>query len=135
MEEVSIKNGDIRMLLTLAYDKFTRGNLDEGIRDLEEALSIEYDNSEVVSSLKCANYWRDRFEISRDMTSGFEKSEYFMNQWKGFPAFALRVGADLERCFGALKQLIFGICLKYYEEIFESHSGGKDPDILLRIGK
>lgn len=136
MENISTQDGDINIILSAAFEEFSRGNLDEGLERLEEALGRDFDNPEVVASLKCANYWRDRFSSLKDRTNGFEKAEYLLNQWKGFPAFVLRAGSASERCVAALKQLVFRNGLSYYEELIEGPpSGGKDADILLRIGK
>jgi len=135
MEEISIQHDNIQYHLAGAYDDFRKGNLEDGLHKLDFALSVDFDNPEVISSLKCSNYWRDRFATSEEMSSPFEKAEYLFNQWKAFPAFAERVGNVSERCSSSLKQLVYESCLGLYREFADEASGAKDPDILLRVGK
>ncbi len=135
MEAVSAHNGDIHTLLSSAYGDFSQGNLEEGIRKLEGALAGDFDNAEVVASLKCAHYWRDRFATAAERTDRFEKAEYLINQWKGFLTFSTRSGCESDRCVASLKQLVFKTGLECYESLLEGHSSaGKDADILYRIG-
>lgn len=135
MEDISIQNSGMQDLLSAAYLKFHDCELNQGILELEKALSLDFEDKEVVSSLKCANYWRDRFSTSRELSSDFEKAEYLLSQWKGFLAFKERIGTASENCVTALRRLVYQTCLRFYENIIGNHPGNKDADILLRIGR
>ena len=135
MEEISGQHDNIHYHLAGAYDDFRKGNLEGGLGKLDVALSLDFENPEVVATLKCANFWRDRFTNTQDMPSDFEKAEYLFNQWKTFPAFLNRIGNVTERCISAFKQLIYSSCLSFYQACVEDVLGSRDADILLRIGK
>jgi tetratricopeptide (TPR) repeat protein len=135
MEDVSLRNSGTQNLLSAAYEKFHGCELNQGIIELEKALSLDFEDSEVVSSLKCANYWRDRFATAKDLSGEFERAEYLMSQWKGFLNFANRIGTTSEPCLSAFKRLVYRTCLGLYENLLAGHSGGSDADILLRIGR
>lgn len=136
MEVVSTPNNETHALLSSAYEDFSRGLLSQGIGKLEEALAGDFENAEVVSALKCAHFWRDRFATAEERTDRFEKAEYLVNQWKSFLAFAARAGDESERCLTALKRLVYKTGLELYESLLEGHSpGGRDGDILFRIGR
>ncbi|MDR1625692.1 MAG: tetratricopeptide repeat protein [Spirochaetia bacterium] len=123
-------------LLSSAYELVAGQNLDEAIRKIQPALGTHFENPELAAFLKCLRYWQDRFESLGRYPSGYEKAEYLLSQWKGFPAFASRGGAAPERCTGAFKGLVFRKALAMYEALADSSvTGLKDADILLRIGK
>ncbi|MDR3200720.1 MAG: tetratricopeptide repeat protein [Spirochaetales bacterium] len=123
-------------LLSAVYELIGRRNLDEAIGRIESALGLHFDNQELTAVLKCAKYWQDRFLSMEKYPSGYEKAEYLLAQWKGFPAFVSRFGGAPERCVNAFKTLVFREALAIYESLVDaSVTGTKDGDILMRIGR
>ena len=136
MEDVPVQDTDSSTLLSAAYELTSGRNLDAAVRKVEESLSLHFDNQEIAAFLKCARYWQDRFRsIGRD-PSEYEKAEYLIDQWKGFPDFARRVVGAHERCMTAFKSLVFRTALAMYESMLDtSLTGTKDGDLLMRIGR
>jgi tetratricopeptide (TPR) repeat protein len=136
MENVSIQNTDLNALLSSAYELVAGQNLVEAIGKVQPALGTHFENPELAAFLKCSKYWQDRFESLGKYPSSYEKAEYLLSQWKGFPAFASRGGDAPERCMGVFKGLVFRRALAMYESLVDSSMTGlKDADILMRIGK
>jgi tetratricopeptide (TPR) repeat protein len=104
------------------------------VRQLEEALSIDFDNGEVVTSLKYVNFWKDRQDTVENIANTFEKGEYLLGQWKLFNGFVERVGDSSEQCLYAIRQHVFGQALHYFKELYKD-SDGEDTELLLRIGR
>jgi tetratricopeptide (TPR) repeat protein len=136
MENVSVQDTELNTLLSSAYDLVAHQCLDEAISKIEAALSLNFENQEVSSALKCAKYWKDRFINIEKYPSEYEKAEYLLNQWKGFPAFVSRIGTMPDRCISAFRGLVFRAALSIYEALSDNAvTGVKDGDILLRIGR
>jgi tetratricopeptide (TPR) repeat protein len=136
MENISVQDTDLNALLSLAYDLAGRGNLDEAVGRLEGALGLHFENQEVAAFLKCAKYWQDRFLNIGRYPSEYEKAEYLLDQWKGFPAFVSRGGETPERCKAAFKALVFRTALAMYESLLDTTvAGTRDADLLMRIGR
>jgi tetratricopeptide (TPR) repeat protein len=136
MENLSLRETDLNALLSAVYDLIDRQSLDEAIGRIEPVLGLHFDNEELAAVLKCAKYWKDRFLSIQRYPSGYEKAEYLLGQWKGFPAFVERIGGTPERCTAAFKTLVFRAALAIYESLVDvSVTGIKDGDILMRIGR
>jgi tetratricopeptide (TPR) repeat protein len=136
MENISVQDTDLNALLSSAYELTNRQKLDEAAGKIEGALGLHFDNQEVAAFLKCAKYWQDRFLNIEGYPSEYEKAEYLLEQWKGFPAFVSRIGQTPERCKAAFKALVFRTALAMYESLLDtSVSGTKDGDLLMRIGR
>ncbi len=134
-EEASMQSELIPGILSSAYKKFSEGELEGGIRELERGFEIDFEHPEIVSSLKCAQYWKDRLDTSRVLGGDFERGEYLISQWKGFPAFYQKIGLVSDMCISSLKHLVFHMCLGLYENLLAQHPDNKDPDLLLRTGR
>ncbi len=121
-------------LLGTAYRLVKEHQLSEAIGCLEQALALDFDNAEVLSSLKFANFWRERQETAARIANDFERAEYRVGQWPAFLQFAERVGNTSERCYYALRQHVFGGALAIYEQLLEE-TDGNDPELLIRVGR
>ncbi len=125
---------NVEKLLIAAYDHIKKQDLDAAVTSIEKALSIDFDNDEVISALKFVNFWKDRQETVESITNEFEKGEYLLNQWTVFENFYKRQKGISERCIQVFRQLIFGEALLYYLRS-NDELNGKDVELLLRIGR
>jgi tetratricopeptide (TPR) repeat protein len=133
-DDTSTDPQSVGALLDRAYELIRHHDIVSAAGCLEEALSIDFDNSEVVTSLKYVNFWKDRQATAEEISNTFERGEYLLGQWKLFHGFVERVGATAEACQYALRQHVFGQALDYYLELYRD-SDGQDPELLLRIGR
>jgi len=133
-EDTRTESERIDSLLSRAYDIIKKHEIDEAAKYIEDALSIDFDNVEVVTSLKYVNFWKDRQVTAREIQNSFERGEYLLGQWKLFEGFVARVGQTSQKCLYALRQHVFGEALDYYLLLLKE-SDGTDAELLLRIGR
>lgn len=120
--------------LAQAYELIKEHRLAEALRLLEEALAEDFDNPEVVSSLKYLNFWKDRQEKVEEIGNRFERGEYLLSQWKLFQDFLHRVGTASERCIYSLRHHVFDTALQNYLAVYQDGTT-RDSELLLRLGR
>lgn len=125
----------IPALLQQSYDLLKQEDLTHANELLEKALSIDFEQSEVVYALKCVNFWKERENRLAGIQTGFEKGEYYFSQWKAFQAFVARISEDHEQCIYAVRQYVFSRALGAYRSMLADSPTQEDAELLLRIGK
>ena len=118
-----------RAAVRIASHQLTAAN-----EELERALSVDFDNDDVVTALKYTNFWGDRQERVEGLSDAFERGEYLLSQWSVFQGFAERVGPRVEVVLNALRQHVFRQALEFYREVYQERSN-RDPALLVRIGR
>ncbi|WP_245874067.1 tetratricopeptide repeat protein [Alkalispirochaeta sphaeroplastigenens] len=108
--------------------------LTEALEQLDQALSIDFENTEVVASLKYTNFWNDRHERVLALTDPFERGEYLLAQWGVFLGFVQRIGRPVEFVINAFRQHVFGQALEFYREVYRD-AANRDADLLVRIAR
>ena len=121
-------------LLERAYDAIRNYDLDDAIARLEQALAIDFDNPEVLASLKYVNFWGERDRQIAGISHDFERGQYLLDQWPIFDTFVRRIGEPCEPCLHALRRYVFGRALEAFGKLF-IESDQTDPELLLRIGR
>ena len=132
--QLAFKDDEVIKILNNVYSLFREGQFSESIGRLEEALKIDYEYPGVTSSLKCANFWKEKQEKLAQISDTYERGEFFMAQWRHFSSFAARVGDVSEKCLFSIKQYVFGKALVCYKKLNDA-SGIYDSDLLLHIGR
>lgn len=133
-KQLTFKESEIIQILNKVYLNFKEGLFKESITLLEQALAIDFEYPGVASALKCANFWVEREERLKGISSSYEKGEYYLNQWKVFNGFIDRMPNISERCIFTIKHYIYGQALEHYLALYNK-SELNDPEILLRIGR
>ena len=122
-------------LLQRAYDLLKQKDIVGADETLEKALSIDFENPEVVYALKCINFWKERGSRLQGIQTGFERGEYLLAQWKSFQGFLNKLGAIYEQCIYAVRQYVFSCALDAYRSMLVDSPNQYDAELLLRIGK
>lgn len=134
MDNVTIQGSSLKELLAQVYRLFGEGNFTESEKHLEKALSIDLDNAEVQSALKCANFWKLRSIRVDRLQDPFEEGEYLMKEWRHFDSFSRSFLGQPSRCLQALKHWVFGSSLRSYRRI-QREDESLDREILFRMGR
>ncbi|MFW6343397.1 MAG: tetratricopeptide repeat protein [Sediminispirochaetaceae bacterium] len=134
MGEVMQNSGQIETLLTEAQNRMREGSFSKAEEQLEQALEIDFEHPEVLSSLKCCSFWKEREKRYRDIQEEFDRGEYLLKQWKAFQGFLSRFETPIEQEVYALRQWVFGSALNSYKKVLRSEEE-PDEDILIRIGR
>jgi tetratricopeptide (TPR) repeat protein len=124
----------IDSILDTAYSLFRSGEFTKASEILSEALSIDFDQKEVVTALKCASFWSERQTKLTTMSDREKKGDYLLEQWKIFTFFLEKVDDVSEQCMYAIRQFVFGRGLLVFEDVLEK-KGRHDSDVLFKIGK
>mgnify|MGYP001766472494 CR=1 FL=1 len=124
----------VNVLLSNAYESLKCVDLRAAGEMLDRALSIDFENPEVLWSLKCANFWSERLGRMESMGNPFERGEFVVSQWKAFSSFAAKLDGRFDRARYAFKGYAFALALASYREIPSDDEGAREADLALRIG-
>ena len=108
--------------------------IDEATELLERALSIDFENTEVVSALKYVNFWHERHHHLANLNHAFERGEYLSAQWRTFMDFVRRIEPRVEPTITVLRIHVFRLALAHYREVYDERAN-RDGDLLVRIGR
>lgn len=134
MSMQSRQNSELIDLLKNAYNLLKNGAFSDAGDILENALSLDFENPEVICALKCSSYWSARKDQYEKISDPFERGEYLMKQWKSFLTFLQRDENNFEQGKYSLKQWVFTQALNDFIVLLEGPAAG-DPEILFRIGR
>ena len=132
--QLTFKENEIVQILNRVYLYFKEGAFPPAIEQLERALSIDFEYSDVANALKCANFWLEIDKRASSLEGDYERGEFYQNQWRVFNGFVSRMENVSERCLFSLKYYVFGKALEHYLAL-GSDPENPDPEVLLRIGR
>jgi tetratricopeptide (TPR) repeat protein len=132
--QLTFKENEIMQILNRVYLRFKEGAFPPAIAELERALSIDFEYSDVVNALKCANFWLEIEQRAAAVEGDYERGEFYQSQWRVFSGFVSRMENVSERCLFSLKYHVFGKALEHYAAL-AGDPENPDPEILLRIGR
>jgi tetratricopeptide (TPR) repeat protein len=133
-KQLVFQDDEIVKILNEIYALFKRGRFSEAIEPLEGALKIDFDYPGVTSSLKCANFWKEKQNRLEELSNSYELGETLMSNWRHFLAFVERIGDVPEKCLFSIKRYVFTTALDSFQSLYEA-SGIYDSDVLLRMGR
>lgn len=118
--------------LVQAYGLMKTGNPAAAVAILEDVLSQDLENEEIVFALKSANYWRSPLENIMKLDSPYERGESLLNQWKAFSAY---IGdRQDERAVYALKSGIFTLALESYQQVVSDGTDAQKAELKRKTG-
>ncbi len=134
MGESLSKEDAIHEKINAVYSLFRTGAFEDALEVLEDALALDFEHKDVLSALKCANFWKERISRLSAMTDPFEIGEYLFKEWKVFVSFIGKARDSFEQGYFAIRQWVFGHALLRYTRVVRE-SGDQDAEILFRIGR
>lgn len=101
--------------LKLTYAAFRQGNFAQAELEAEKALALDYQDKEVLSALKCALFWKERVQKSKNWPSE-EAGDFLLSEYQGFlHRFLARLDTPLEEGLYAIKQFVFSQAVTCYQ--------------------
>ena len=97
--------------LVQAKELLKQGNPETARKVLEDSLSRDLQNLEIIFTLKCATYWSQRLPRILELPTAFERAESLVSQWKQFTDF-LGDSPCFEQSVYAVKFGIFNLALE-----------------------
>ncbi len=122
----------VSAILQQTRDIIKKGDFDEARSELENALSIDFNSSDVITGLKYVNFWIERKSRFYSVSGHFERGMYLFRQWEKFQDFVEKNGGKDEMTLYALKYWVFSQALYHFLEIL-NHSPD-DYEMLIKIG-
>ena len=126
---------EVPALIQKAYDTLKTSDADAARSILDEALSKDYENQEILYALKCITWWTQRIERAQDFQDNYDRGGYLLSQWKPFYNFLDQIGEPNERCLYAIRRYIYSTVLIYFKDILGDKVNQYDPGLLLQVGR
>lgn len=134
MDEVTSDYRQIDQILSDVQVQIREGLFGEAEDRLENALEIDFEHPEVLATLKCCKFWKERIPKLEEIHDDFERGEYLMNQWVVFQDFLDRIEGPVNRELFVLRQWVFGTALVNYKRLLRTDEQ-PDAELVLRIGR
>ena len=121
-------------LLPSVYDLLKSGELEQANRELTGILQQDLENIEVIYALTSINYWSDKLKKAMTASTGFEKGEYMVSQWKPYTLYIQKQGNEYEPVLYAIKQCVFTLALRFYQSLYREDGTAQDPELYRKMG-
>lgn len=125
----------ISALLKRACESLRKCDLDAAEGAMNEALKVSFDDGEVLYSLKCAEFWKERKARCERLSSPFEQGDFMLVQWKSFRDFRARLGGDHPDVDFAFRQYAFLGALARFKAFACEYGDSCESDLSLRLGR
>jgi tetratricopeptide (TPR) repeat protein len=119
--------------LAQAYELIETGNPGKAKVLLEDALTADLDNTDLVFTVHCCSFWLDTFE-NLEQLDFFEQGESLVNQWKRFKLLVSREKSPLERTVYAFRKGVFSRALESYRGIIDDSGTDNKAEIYRKTG-
>lgn len=104
--------------LTEAYKLIETSQVDTAKQLLDDVLSSDLDNNEIVFLIRCCAYWSNIFTELRTLDP-FEQGETLISSWHQFSSLLENSMDPLERASYAFTRCVFSYALEQYRQISE----------------
>ena len=122
-------------LLALGYECLKNADLGNASRFFEEALHEDFENKEVLFSMKCAQFWRERLDEASLIENPLRKGDDIVSKWKNFHAFLSRISGDFEMAKYAFKRMTFSVALDFYLAVSDEEKTSLGVEFDFRVGR
>jgi tetratricopeptide (TPR) repeat protein len=136
----------VQRLIQKAYENLKTSDAGSAIMALEEALSVDFENSEVLHALKCVRWWLGRMQEADEVAQGaqrqgdaYARGKFILSQWDAFYSFLDRIGwgekSEYDPCHYAIRRFVFSATLQSFQDILGDGVNRHDPELLLQVGR
>ncbi len=120
--------------LQQAYELLKSANPDKAKPLLEEILSDDLENNEVLFALKCCNFWIQKLPRIIALTNAFERGGQLIEQWKSFTTCTADQGLNHERTMYAVRRGIFSLALDCFKAPQKDNGDVQKAETFSKIG-
>lgn len=119
--------------LAQARELLKQGTPETARKLLEDTLSRDLQNPEIIFTLKCATYWGQRLPRILELPTAFERAESLVSQWKQFTNFIAN-SPCYEQSVYAVKFGIFNLALENYQQLFNENNKAQKAEVFRKTG-
>jgi len=131
----TIRSIEIRPLLDNAYSALEKGDFALAESKMEEALKVSFDDGELLSALKCVEYWKQCKKRLENIEDPIELVEMQLFEWKGFISrFTPKLDGECPMASHAIQSWVFNSAIKAFESAIDE-TDGKTPAVRLKLGR
>ena len=120
--------------LLQALELLKSGSPEKAKSLLEDVLSNDLENKEVLFALKCSNFWTARMPKIMELDNAFERGEQFIEQWKNFSVCSNNEAILHEKTMYAVRRGVFSQALECYLKLLKNQGSVQKADIFSRLG-
>jgi len=121
--------------LATAYECLKNADLANADIFLERAIRFDFENPEVLFSMKCLQFWKEQLTRMPETTDLVGRGDYLCTSWKSFLGFLSHIQGDYEIARYAFRRLAFGMALDQYLAIPDEQKEAMGPAIDFRLGR
>lgn len=125
----------VASLLASGYECLKNADLGTASGLFEQALHEDFDDAEVLFTLKCAEFWRSTLEESASIDRSPARGDFMVARWKSFQLFLTRIPGDFERARYAFRRLAFSLALDSYLGMSEEEKSDPEREFDFRVGR
>ncbi len=129
---------NIASIMQAARESLKKGDFEKAGNDLEKALSIDFNEVNVINALKFVNFWIERKARFQGVAGHYERGCFLFKQWKSFTVFSSRFESDDELTAYAIRHWVFSQSLYHFSQLLDSSAqepeNPVEPDLLINIG-
>jgi len=119
--------------LSQSYSLIENNKIDQAKVLLEDALTADLDNIDLVFAVRCCSFWLEVLE-NFDQLDFFEQGETLVNQWKRFRQLVDREKEPLENTVYAFRKSIFSRALESYRSLFDDTNTDIKAEVYRKSG-
>lgn len=114
-----------------ARDFLRKGDIEAASHELEEALSYDLENADIIFTIRCTQYWAERIKGIMSISSPYERGDTLIREWKEFQ---VHIGSGNEQSLYAVKCGIFNLALESFRTLLDDCNSIQYADILYKTG-
>lgn len=101
---------------------------------LEDALSDDLENKQVLFALKCCNFWIQKFAGIAGLSNAFERGGQLIEQWKSFTACTASEALEYEQTMYAVRRGVFALALDCFKAPQKDNGDVQKAETFSKIG-
>lgn len=116
-----------------AYTFIEAGNIPQAKSLLEEALTANLDDTNLVFAVYCCSFWSDTI-VNLDQQAPLERGEILINQWKQFCRNVIKTENPSERTLYSFQKGIFSMALESFANADDERNANLQAEISRKQG-
>ncbi len=125
----------VSSLLALGYECLKNADLNSALKSFDQAMHEDFDNREVLYSMKCGQFWNGIIEELKSLETPLGKGDRVILRWKSFQDFLARIPGDFEKTLYAFKRMAFGLALDFYLSVPDEVKASLGAEFDFRLGR
>jgi tetratricopeptide (TPR) repeat protein len=118
-----------------AYVYLKEGDAEKSLETLQNALRIDFDEEELLWTLKCLNWWLEKIKCLEGIGAPYDRGFFIMSQWKGFYGFLDKIGGDFDNSRYAIRHFVSSLALESFLQTISDGPARHDPPLDMQIGR